>query len=177
MLARTTGRINKVERESLILLCETLELLGDHYAIYGFSGRGHRHCQCFHIKDFDERYDDKVRGRIEGIQAQQHTRLGTAIRHLGTRLSQVEARTRLLITLSDGRPDDINGYRGQYGIEDTRKAVIEMRQLGLHPYCITIDTDAREYIPHMFGGNGFAIINQVDELPGKIANIYRRLTS
>ena len=177
MSASTAGWINRVERESLVLLCEALERLGDRYAIYGFSGRGNRHCQCFHIKGFDEPYNDDVRNRIEGIQPQDYTRLGAAIRHLGSRLSRVEARTRLLVTITDGRPDDIDGYRGSYGIEDTRKALIETRHLGVHPYCITIDTDAREYLTHMYGETDFIIIDQADKLPQRIADIYRRLTT
>ncbi len=177
MSASTAGWVNRVERESLVLLCEALELLGDRYAIYGFSGRGNRHCRSFHIKGFDESYNDEVRSRIQNIQPHDYTRLGAAIRHLGVKLSQVEARTRLLITLSDGRPDDVDGYRGPYGIEDTRKALMEVRHLGIHPYCITIDTDAREYLPHMFGKNGFTIIDQVDKLPQRMADIYRRLTT
>ena len=158
MSASTAGWINRVEREALVLLCEALQRLGDRYAIYGFSGKGNRYCQCFHIKDFDEQYTEDVRNRIEGIQPQDYTRLGAAIRHLGTRLSQIEARTRLLITLTDGRPDDIGGYSGLYGIEDTRKALIETRHLGVHPYCITIDTEAREYLTRMYGKNDFIII-------------------
>lgn len=177
MSASTAGWINRVERESLVLLCEALEILGDRYAIYGFSGRGNRHCQSFHIKDFDEQYNDEVRHRIEGIQPQDYTRLGAAIRHFGARLSRVEARTRLLITLSDGRPDDVDGYRGRYGIEDTRKALIETRHSGIHPFCITIDHNALDYLPHMFGRNNFAVINQVDKLPYRIGDIYRRLTT
>jgi nitric oxide reductase NorD protein len=176
MSASTTGWINRVERESLVLLCEALELLGDRYAIYGFSGHSHKNCQSYHIKDFDENYSDEVRNRIQGIQPQDYTRMGAAIRHLGCKLSREEARTRLLITLSDGRPDDIGGYRGPYGIEDTRMALIEMKHLGIHPYCITIDTNARDYISHMFGKNDFTIISEVDKLPQKIADIYRRLT-
>lgn len=177
MSASTAGWINRVERESLVLLCEALERLGDRYAIYGFSGRGNRHCQSFHIKDFDERYNDEVRNRIEGIQPQDYTRMGAAIRHLGARLNRIEARTRLLITLSDGRPDDVDGYRGHYGIEDTRKALLEMRQSGIHPFCITIDRNALDYLPHMFGRNSFVVINEVDKLPYRIGDIYSRLTT
>lgn len=38
MSGSTKGWINDAERESLVLLCEALEKLGDRYAIYGFSG-------------------------------------------------------------------------------------------------------------------------------------------
>jgi len=59
-------------------------------------------------------------------------------------LTEAEARTKLLFTLSDGRPDDEDGYRGSYGIEDTRRALMEARYRGVHPYCITIDDDAMD---------------------------------
>jgi nitric oxide reductase NorD protein len=88
----------------------------------------------------------------------------------------VEARTRLLITLSDGRPDDQDGYAGSYDIEDTRKALMEASYLGIHPYCITIDDEAMEYLPHVFGHAHFTVISEVRKLPYKVSNIYRRIT-
>ncbi len=78
------------------------------------------------------------------MQPQDYTRMGVIIRHLSTLLHAVEARTKVLITLSDGKPDDYNGYRGEYGIEDTRQDLIEAKQNGIHPCCITIDTEARD---------------------------------
>ncbi|MCK7582697.1 MAG: hypothetical protein MZV65_48805 [Chromatiales bacterium] len=81
--------------------------------------------------------------RIGGIRPQDYTRMGFAIRHLTKLLDEVEARTKLLITLSDGKPDDYHdGYRGKYGIEDTRKALQEAQRGGIHPFCITIDKEA-----------------------------------
>lgn len=65
--------------------------------------------------------------------------MGVAIRHLTGLLSEVEARTKILITLSDSKPDDYIGYRGEYGIEDAYQASFETRQLGICPFCITID--------------------------------------
>jgi len=38
MSGSTKGWVNDAERESLVLLCEAIEALGDSYAIYGFSG-------------------------------------------------------------------------------------------------------------------------------------------
>jgi len=89
----------------------------------------------------------------------------------------VEARTKLLIVLSDGRPDDQDGYRGPYGIEDTRRALTEARHAGIHPFCVTIDTDARDYLPHMFGKVNFTVIDNVAKLPYRIGDIYRHLTT
>ncbi len=176
MSGSTAGWINEMEREALVLLCESLEILGDRYAIYGFSGLTHERCELYRVKEFEEQYGDEVKARISGIQAQDYTRMGAAIRHLTKLLHQVEARTKLLITLSDGRPDDQDGYRGPYGIEDTRRALIEAKFLGIHPFCITIDEEAMSYLQHMYGPVNFAVIDHVDKLPYKISDIYRRIT-
>jgi nitric oxide reductase NorD protein len=178
MSGSTKGWINDAEREALVLLCEALEALGDRYAIYGFSGVTRKRCELFRIKRFDEPYTPDVRARISGIRPQEYTRMGFAIRHLTALLNAVDARTKLLITLSDGKPDDYHdGYRGQYGIEDTRQALIEAKRSGVHSFCITIDKEARAYLPHMYGAAHYVIIDDVRKLPHKVPDIYRRLTS
>lgn len=176
MSGSTRGWINEAEREALVLLCEALESLGDRYAIYGFSGVGRKRCDIYTIKTFADGYDDATRARISGIQPQDYTRMGAPIRHLSTLLNASEAKTRLLITLSDGKPDDYADYKGDYGIEDTRRALIEARRSGIHPYCITIDEQARDYLPHMYGAAAYTVVERVEELPQKVADIYRRIT-
>jgi len=176
MSGSTKGWINDVERESMVLLCESLELLGDRYAIYGFSGFTHMRCELFRIKDFADAYDEQVHARISGILPQDYTRMGVTIRHLTKKLLAVDARTRVLITLSDGRPDDEDGYRGDYGIEDTRQAVLEARSQGVHPFCITIDDEAQDYLPHMFGPSSYTVVEDVAKLPYRVSDIYRRIT-
>ena len=84
MSGSTKGWINEIERESLVLLCEALEILGDRYAIYGFSGLTHRRCDLFRVKDLHEPYGEEVRSRISGIKPQDYTRMGVFIRHITT---------------------------------------------------------------------------------------------
>ena len=103
--------------------------------------------------------------------------MGVTIRHLSRLLNGVEARTKLLVTLSDGKPDDYDTYRGAYGIEDTRQALIEAKRDGIHAFCITIDTEARDYLPHMYGAVNYTVIDEVRKLPLKVSDIYRRLTT
>lgn len=178
MSGSTKGWINEAEREALVLLCEALERLGDRYAIYGFSGTTRKRCELYRIKEFDEPYNAEVKARISGIRAQEYTRMGFAIRHLTDLLKKVEARTKVLVTLSDGRPDDyFDVYRGQYGIEDTRMALLEARRTGVHPFCITIDREARDYLQHMYGPARYIILDDVRQLPFKVSDIYRRITS
>ena len=178
MSGSTQGWVNQAEREALVLLAESLETLGDRYAIYGFTGMSRKRCEVFPVKDFDEPYDDEVKARISGIRAGDYTRMGAAIRHLSQRLVEVEARTKLLITLSDGKPDDYLGdYRGEYGIEDTRQALFEARRNGIHAFCITIDEEGQEYLPHMYGAANYTVISEVEKLPLKVSDIYKKITT
>jgi len=177
MSGSTKGWINDAEREALILLCESLESLGDRYAIYGFSGMARKRCEIYTIKEFDEMYDEEIKARISGIQPKDYTRMGFAIRHLNKKLLDIEAKTRILITISDGKPDDYDSYRGEYGIEDTRRALVETRREGIHPYCITIDREAKDYLPHMYGAAAYTVLDEIRELPLKVSDIYRRLTT
>ncbi len=177
MSGSTKGWINDAERESLILLAEALDSLGDRYAIYGFSGMARKRCEIYKIKGFDEKYDDEIKARISGIRPQDYTRMGFAIRHLTHLLQEVDARTRVLITISDGKPDDYDNYRGQYGIEDTRRALIEAHRAGIHPYCITIDKEAKDYLPYMYGDAAYTVIDDISHLPLKVSDIYRHLTT
>lgn len=178
MSGSTKGWINDAEREALVLLSEALEVLGDRYAIYGFSGITRKRCEIFRVKRFDEPYSDIVQRRIAGVIPQDYTRMGVAIRHLSALLEEVDARTKLLITLSDGKPDDYSdNYRGEYGIEDTRQALLEAHRAGIKPFCITIDHEARDYLPHMYGAVNWTLVDDVSRLPLKVADIYRRLTT
>ena len=177
MSGSTRGWVNLVEREALVLLCEALEMLSDPYAIYGFSGRTHKRCEIYRVKKFEESCTALVRARISGIRPRTYTRMGVAIRHLGKYLQGLKARSRLLITLSDGKPEDYGGYRGRYGLEDTRQAIAEVRAAGIYPFCITIDNEAREYLPWMYGSANYTVIDDVRKLPYKVSDIYRRLTT
>ncbi|MDX9995927.1 MAG: VWA domain-containing protein [Rhodocyclaceae bacterium] len=177
MSGSTKGWVNDAEREALVMLCEALEKLGDAYAIYGFSGWTRTRCDIYRIKSFRDAYDDAVRARIDGIEAKDYTRMGVAIRHLTRLLAQQPARHKLLVTLSDGRPDDFGDeYRGTYGIEDTRRALQEARQQGIRSYCVTIDRHGQDYLKHMMGPAAYTVLDDVKKLPLKVADIYRRLT-
>ena len=57
-------------------------------------------------------------------------------------------------------------------------ALMEARRDGIHPDCITIDTEARVYLPHMYGAAANrSIVERVEDLPRKVSDIYRRLTT
>lgn len=177
MSGSTEGWINDAEREALVMLCEALEMLDDRYAIWGFSGWTRTRCDLYRIKEFDEPYASAVQARIAAIKPRDYTRMGPPLRYLTRRLLAEPAKHRLLISLSDGRPDDFgDDYRSQYGIEDTRQALLEARQAGVRSFCVTLDRNGADYLGHMYGPAAFAVLDDVRKLPLRIADIYRRLT-
>jgi nitric oxide reductase NorD protein len=177
MSSSTEGWVNLAIKESLVLLCDALAILGDRYAVYGFSGMKRSRSEFYHIKHFDEPYSDTVRGRIAAIEPRDYTRMGPPIRHATEILKGTDAKVRMLVTLSDGKPEDYDDYRGDYSIEDTRHALIEAKTEGVHPFCITIDKEAREYISHMYGEVNYIVIDDVRKLPVRMPEIYRTLTT
>jgi len=173
----TEGWVGRVIKETLVLLCEVMEVSGDRYGIYGFSGMRRSRCELFHVKHLQEVYGEEVRQRIGAIGPREYTRMGPPIRHLTRMLQATDARLRLLITLSDGKPEDYDGYVDLYAIEDTRKALVEARGGGIHSFCITVDQAAHEYLAHMYGRGNYIFVNKIESLPRRMTEFYRLLTS
>ncbi len=173
----TEGWVGRLIKETVVLLCEVMEVSGDRYGIYGFSGMRRSRCELFHVKHLDEAYDEEVRRRIGAIGPREYTRMGPPIRHLTRMLQATDARLRLLITLSDGKPEDYDGYVDVYAIEDTRKALVEARGGGIHSFCITVDQTAHDYLAHMYGRGNYIFVNNIEKLPLRMTEFYRLLTS
>lgn len=176
MSSSTEGWVSTAIKESLLLMCEALDVLGDSYAIYGFSGMRRLRSEIYHVKHFAEPYNDLVKAKIAALGPQEYTRMGPPLRHVTRLLAATEARARLIVTLSDGKPEDYDDYKGEYAIEDTRHALIEAKNMGIHPFCITIDQQAHDYIAHMYGEVNYIVINDVRSLPNRMPEIYRTLT-
>jgi len=79
--------------------------------------------------------------------------------------------------LTDGKPEDYDGYTDDYAIEDTRKALIEARGGGVQAFCLTVDQKAHEYLAHMFGRGNYIFVNRIESLPLRMTDFYRLLTS
>ena len=170
------ARIIDVEKEGIVLLCEALEAIGDQYAVYGYSGQSRHDVQVLVLKDFDERYGPSVWRRIDAVRPLVQNRDGAAIRHALRRLSARAAKVKLLVMLSDGRPLD-DAYQEEYALEDTKAALREAKALGVHPFCITVDREARGYLERMYGDVSYLIIDRIESLPQRLPRIYKALTT
>jgi nitric oxide reductase NorD protein len=170
-------RVIDVIRDSLFLFSEALQATGDRFALYGFSSRRRDHVRFHALKDFSTRYDDRVRGRIQAIRPGYYTRMGAAIRHATNLIDKEPSRQKLLLLLTDGKPNDLDKYEGRYGVEDTRRAVHEALERGIRPFCVTIDEKAGDYLPYLFGSTSYILVRNASELPAKLPLLYARLTS
>lgn len=169
-------RVLDIEKESLVLLCEALEAVGDQYALYGYSGQGRGAVDFLTIKEFDERLGSMTARRLGGLAPRQQNRDGAAIRHAAAKLMRREVKTRILVLLSDGRPLD-GEYKDDYSLEDTKAALGEARRRGIEPFCVTIDREADRYLRRMYGDVRYAVIDRIEALPARLPRIYRQVAT
>jgi nitric oxide reductase activation protein len=174
--ARGTGQsVMDVEKEAIVLFCEALGVLGDRFAVSGYSGAGRMGVEYFRIKGFDETMAPDVRARIGGMRPMRSTRTGAAIRHAAGELEAVDAGVRLLVVLGDGFPNDVD-YKKAHAIEDTRKAVLEAHARRIHTHGITVNMVGDPGLDALFGATAHTVITDVRELPEKLWRVYSSLT-
>jgi hypothetical protein len=169
-------RVIDIEKESLVLLCEALEAVGDQYGLYAYSGQGRASVDFLTIKDFDDRLGASTAHRLGGLGPRQQNRDGAAIRHATAKLLAREVKTRILILLSDGRPLD-GDYKDEYSLEDTKAALRDARRHGVDPFCVTIDREADSYLRRMYGDVQYSVIDRIEALPTRLPRIYRQLAT
>ncbi|WP_074856704.1 hypothetical protein [Nitrosospira briensis] len=127
------------------------------------------------LKDFDETGGSLAQRRIAALEPQRYTRAGAAIRHTASLLATCAAEHRLLILLSNGKPNDVDQYEGRYGVEDMRQAVAEAALQSIHPFCITVDRHAPQYLAGIFGPGRYAVLQHAQLLPVVLVDILRKL--
>lgn len=169
-------RVLDVEKEALLVLAHGLAACGDNHAILTFTSRRRSWVRVETVKDFGEPMDSEVEARIASLKPGYYTRIGAAIRHASAGLQKQPNRRKLLLVLTDGKPNDVDHYEGRFALEDSRRAVMEARRTGVSVFAVTVDRDAKSYVPGMFGQNGYAVVGNIARLPAALPAIYRSLS-
>lgn len=120
---------------------------------------------------------EAIEQRIAALKPGHYTRLGAAIRHMSAGLAKQSRKRRLLLVITDGKPNDLDHYEGRHGIEDSMMAVREARRAGHSVFGITVDRDGKSWFPRIFGQGGFALIPNPDKLTQALPQIYRQLVT
>jgi nitric oxide reductase NorD protein len=170
-------RVIDVEREALLLVSTALEAMRESYCVLAFSGEGPQAVTIRAIKQFHESYGDEIALRIAGLEPERFTRVGAALRHTCSLLMQQPVRHRLLLLLSDGRPNDVDEYDGRYGLEDMRQAVVETRRCNVNVFCLTVDRQLPGYLRPVFGEAGYTVLQRPEDLGVALLGWLRRLVS
>lgn len=174
-------RIIDITKEALVIMAEALAEIGDAYAIYGFSGHGRQNVEFYLVKSFNEPLSAAVRGRIGAIEPKRSTRMGTALRHATEKLASVNSRSRHIILLSDGFPQDFDYGQDRrsnvYGLRDTTVALREAEASGITPFCITVDKAGHDYLREMCDGSRYMVIEDISALPRELPKIYQRVVT
>lgn len=168
-------RVIDVEREALLLVCLALDSLREPYSVLAFSGESSQRVTVKTVKGFAETFGAEASLRIAGLEPEKYTRAGAAIRHASALLMREAARHRLLLLLTDGKPNDVDEYDGRYGVEDMRQSIVEARLQGIFPFCLTIERHAASYLPAVFGEHQYAVLHRPELLPSALLGWLRRL--
>jgi nitric oxide reductase NorD protein len=168
-------RVLDVEKQALSVLASGLDVCGDEFGIFSFTSRRRDWVRINAIKEFAEDWSPLCQKRIQALRPGYYTRLGAAIRHTGKLLADRPRQNRLMLVITDGKPNDVDHYEGRYGIEDSRHAVRECRRDGMALFGVTVDRKAQDYFPYIFGAAGHAIVGTLEHLPAALPRIYRQL--
>ncbi len=168
--------ILQLSQESVSMLAWAVEALGDPFAIAGFASNTRHEVRYTHFKGFKEHWGDLPKSRLAAMKAGYSTRMGAALRHAGRYLVERREEKKLLLVLSDGEPSDIDVQDVRYLKDDTHTAVNELERQGITTYCITLDTNADEYVADIFGASRYTVIDQLESLPEKLPRLFMALT-
>ena len=119
-----------------------------------------------------------MKGRIGAIEPKRSTRMGTALRHATAQIRRVAARSKHVILLSDGFPQDLDygddRRSNAYGIQDTMMAFAEASRAGVTPFCITVDKAGHDYLKQICDVSRYLVIDDITSLPRELPKIYQR---
>lgn len=167
--------ILELSQEAVALLGLAIDGLGDPFAIAGFSSNTRHEVRYQHLKGFSEHWGDEVKGRLAAMEGGYSTRMGAAIRHAGHYLGNQKSDKKILLILTDGEPSDIDAEDDRILIEDTKQAVKELNTDDIYTYCISLDSNADEYVRDIFG-NRYSVIDNIQSLPQKLPELFMALT-
>jgi nitric oxide reductase NorD protein len=168
-------RVLDVSREACLVLGEVAETLGDPLQILAFASSTRNRCRVWTLKDWKDSWRHG-RDRLGAIEPQGYTRIGPALRHATAGLASQPADGRLLLLISDGKPNDYDKYEGRYGVADIRMALREAERKGVMTHALAVDETARGYLPPMFGAGRWHVVSTPDAMHEALTVAYGKLT-
>jgi nitric oxide reductase activation protein len=169
----------EIEKSAAFLLAEGLKELGDKFGIFGFSTNGRENCSYYIFKEFEEEWKEDQQQRLIGCRPLGNTRIGVAIRHTTAKLKDLDSHRKLIIIITDGKPQDCYGYSTEdlYAQYDVRMACIEAKRNGIVGFCLSTQNNSLSELELMFPEKRYLIMRSITELPKLLARSYIKLTT
>lgn len=168
------NRIIDIEKQAALLFGEILNEYAIDFSIHCFYSKTRNYATYMTLKAFDEQWE-QARFKVGAAQPMGYTRIGVALRHSCRLIQERQAKSKWVIILSDGKPNDFDKYEGKYGIEDVKQVLREMHERHINSYALAIESDAKYYLPQMFGSNHYQILDSPNELLGALVKLYERI--
>jgi nitric oxide reductase activation protein len=166
-----------IEKEAALVLAEGLNTLGDRFAVFGFTGTGRHNCMFCVFKNLAEKWTDKRRDTLISATPGSATRIGPALRHAGWHLAQCQAKTKLLLLITDGKPcDQAYDTETHYAHYDVRKACQENARNNVHTFCVSTGENTPADLELMFPNGRYLNLEDISRLPRALAYLYLRIT-
>ncbi|QUV85106.1 nitric oxide reductase activation protein NorD [Chloracidobacterium aggregatum] len=167
-------RVLDGEIESVQCLAAALDQIGDRFAVYAFNSQGRQSVRCFQLKTFAEPARC-LPSRLAALVPAANTRLGAAVRHATQLLLREAARSRLLLVVTDGLPQDSDYGDVTYAVADTAQALAEAQSVGVKPLGVALEAGQDEaLLDILFGRGRYARIREAARLPEALPRLYRR---
>jgi len=167
-------RVLDVSRDALLVMTRVFAHYGDQVEVAGFFSHTRNQVHYQTLKRFEEPWTS-LEAVIGGLEPRGYTRIGPAIRHGTRQLLRSNAKHRVILILSDGKPSDYDRYEGRHGIGDIRQAIREAEGGGVNVHALAIDTQARDYLPQMLGRQRFSILRHPEDLPEALGTFFMTL--
>ena len=168
------NRVIDIEKQISILFGEILHEFNIDFCIAAFHSNTRNQLSYYVVKDFDDKWEQS-KFNIGALEPEGFTRIGTAIRHSGSLLQKRTTKSKWMILLSDGKPNDYDRYEGQYGMEDIKQSLRELNSNNINTYALAIEAIAKYYLPQMFGQNHYQILSSTEELITSLIKLYERI--
>lgn len=178
--AHRPRRIIDAGREAASFLAELADSVGDRFAILAYSSNGRERVEISRVKDFSESFGITTLKKLSGLVPSGGTRTAAAIRHASAVLEEQDAKTKVLILITDGYPED-SDYGGRttgvkYAVADAAYALGAAECTGIKTFCIAIDNAGSDYLKLMCKPESYRATHDLSKLSEQVGLIYQQLT-
>ncbi|MHA1675406.1 MAG: cobaltochelatase CobT-related protein [Promethearchaeota archaeon] len=173
-----SGRRINIAKEAVLIMAESLKDTRIEFAIVGFSAKGGKKILAEKVyKSFSHPLEPNKLGTLGLSRQFYENRDGTSIKSICLQhFNNNSTYTPIAILISDGQPyHGGTSYVGPVAVEDTRRSIMEIKQMGIQMFAISIDPYANKYIHRLYHQSEYFLVHNLPELPQTLMNLVKTM--